>query len=413
MSSLWEVDPDVAGAIEGELKREEETLNLIASENYASSAVLEAQGSLMTNKYAEGYPNARYYGGCEFVDRAEEIAILRAKELFKCEHVNVQPHSGTQANMAVYLTVLKPGDRILGMDLAAGGHLSHGSKVNFSGSLFEVIAYGVNRQAQTIDLDALSALAKEYRPKMIIAGASAYSRVIDFEKFRKVADSIDAYLVADIAHIAGLVAAGIHPSPIPYAHFTTTTTHKTLRGPRGGVIICASEHASLIDKMVFPGIQGGPLMHVIAAKAVCFKEALGEEFKEYQNQTIKNAKVLAEELINLGFDLVSGGTDNHLLLIDLSNRGITGREAEGALGAAGIVVNKNAIPFDPKPPAVTSGIRLGTPALTTRGMKESQIKEIAKMITETLENRNDQEIIFRVGQRVSQLCEAFPVYRKD
>lgn len=410
MENLWKIDPDVARSIEEELEREEETLNLIASENYASLAVLCAQGSLMTNKYAEGYPGARYYGGCELVDRVEEIAISRARELFGCEHVNVQPHSGTQANMAVYLAMLKPGDRILGMNLSAGGHLSHGSKVNFSGRLFEAIYYGVNRKTQTIDLNEISSLAKEYRPRMIIAGASAYPRTIDFKGFREIADDVGAYLVADIAHIAGLVAAGLHPSPIAYAHFTTTTTHKTLRGPRGGMIMCGNEHGALIDKMIFPGIQGGPLMHIIAAKAVCFKEALDQEFKQYQSQVIKNAAILTEELIGLGLDLVSGGTDNHLLLVDLSGKGITGRQAEKALGEAGIVVNKNAIPFDPRPPAITSGIRLGTPALTTRGMKEDETRQIARMIGEVLDNTENPEVLREVGYSVKELCRSFPVY---
>ncbi|HAV43405.1 TPA: serine hydroxymethyltransferase [bacterium] len=410
MNALWKIDPEIAKAIEDEFQREEETLNLIASENYASPAVLEAQGSLLTNKYAEGYPGARYYGGCEFVDRAEEIAISRAKELFGCEHVNVQSHSGTQANMAVYLAILKPGDRILGMNLSCGGHLSHGSKINFSGFIFEAISYGVNRQSQTIDFDELSSLAEEYRPKMIVAGASAYSRIIDFKRFREIADSIGAYLVADIAHIAGLVATGIHPSPIPYAHFTTTTTHKTLRGPRGGMIMCGNEYATLIDKKVFPGSQGGPLMHIIAAKAVCFKEALAPEFKEYQSQVVKNAKALAEELMELDFNLVSGGTDNHLLLVDISNKGITGREAEEALGRAGIVVNKNAIPFDSRPPAVTSGIRLGTPAVTTRGMKEGEMCEIAHLIDQVLKDMGNQEVISEVAYRVKELSRSFPVY---
>lgn len=410
MNALWKVDPEIAKAIEDEVQREEETLNLIASENYTSPAVLEAQGSLLTNKYAEGYPGARYYGGCEFVDQAEEVAILRAKELFGCEHVNVQPHSGTQANMAVYLAVLKPGDRILGMNLSCGGHLSHGSKINFSGFIFEAISYGVNRQSQTIDFNELSSLAEEYRPKMIVAGASAYPRIIDFKRFREIADSIGAYLVADIAHIAGLVATGIHPSPIPYAHFTTTTTHKTLRGPRGGMIMCGNEYATLIDKRVFPGSQGGPLMHIIAAKAVCFKEALAPAFKEYQSQVVKNAKALAEELMELDFNLVSKGTDNHLLLVDMSNKGITGREAEEALGRAGIVVNKNAIPFDSRPPAVTSGIRLGTPAVTTRGMKEGEMCEIAHLIDQVLKDMGNQEVISEVAYRVKELSQSFPVY---
>lgn len=408
--SLCKTDPDVAEIIACEIEREKETLNLIASENYASLAVLEAQGSLMTNKYAEGYPGARYYGGCESVDRVERLAILRAMELFGCEHVNVQPHSGTQANMAVYLAVLKPGDRILAMDLSCGGHLSHGSKVSFSGRLFEVMVYGVDRTSQTIDLDSLFRLAQESRPRMIIAGASAYPRIIDFKGFREVADSVGAYLMADIAHIAGLVASGLHPGPIPYAHFTTTTTHKTLRGPRGGMIMCGKEFGTRIDKTIFPGIQGGPLMHTIAAKAVCFKEALSQEFVEYQRQVIENAKILAEELIDLGYELVSGGTDNHLLLIDLSKKEITGREAEELLGRAGIVVNKNAVPFDPKPATITSGIRIGTPALTTRGMRQDEMREIARMIDEVLRSKGDEGVILRIARRAKDLCRAFPVY---
>jgi glycine hydroxymethyltransferase len=411
MNELSEFDPELSEAIEGELKREEETLNLIASENYASKSVLKVQGSLLTNKYAEGYPGRRYYGGCEFIDRAERLAISRAKELFGAEYVNVQPHSGTQANMAIYLAMLKPGERILGMDLSSGGHLSHGSRVNFSGFLFESITYGVDPETHRIDFDELLRLAREKRPKLIVAGASAYPRILDFKRFREVADEVGAYLVADIAHIAGLIAGGQHPSSIPYAHFTSTTTHKTLRGPRGGMVMCKEEYGGLIDKMLFPGIQGGPLMHIIAAKALCFKEALTPAFKEYQSQIIKNAKALADELMGLGFDLVSGGTENHLLLVDLSREGISGREAEEALERAGIVVNKNSIPFDPKPPAITSGIRLGTPALTTRGMKEEEIKEVARMIGEVLRNIEKEGIISKIKRRALELSSAFPIYK--
>lgn len=411
MDEVLGADPELWMAIQGELEREEGTLNLIASENYASKDILRLQGSIFTNKYAEGYPKARYYGGCEFVDKVESLAISRAKELFGAEHANVQPHSGTQANMAVYLALLRPGDRIMGMDLSAGGHLSHGSKVNFSGLLFEVTTYGVDPKTHTIDFDALLRLAKENRPRLIIAGASAYPKILDFKRFREIADEVGAYLVADIAHIAGLVATGHHPSPIPYAHFTTTTTHKTLRGPRGGMILTHQEYRGLIDKMVFPGIQGGPLMHIIAAKALCFKEALSPSFKEYQSQIIKNAKALADGLIGCGFDLICGGTENHLLLVDLSKKGLTGREAEEALERAGIVVNKNTIPFDPRPPTITSGIRLGTPALTTRGMKEDEMLEIAMMIDEVLKNIESMDVICRVRKRVRELSEAFPVYK--
>ncbi|MEK7735926.1 MAG: serine hydroxymethyltransferase, partial [Nitrospirota bacterium] len=373
-------DPDIYRAIQGEIEREKEKIVLIASENYASSAVLEAQGSVFTNKYAEGYPNKRYYGGCEYADIVENLAIERAKELFGAEHVNVQPHSGTQANMAVYFAFLKPGDTILGMNLSHGGHLSHGASVNFSGMLYKSISYGVNKETGYIDYDEVRRLAVKNKPKMILVGASAYSRTLDFKTFSEIAKEAGAYLTADIAHIAGLVAAGIHPSPVPYADFVTTTTHKTLRGPRGGMIMCRAEYAKAIDKMIFPGIQGGPLVHVIAAKAVAFKEALNDGFKEYQKKVIENAKKLADELIKRGFRIISGGTDNHLMLVDLANKGITGKKAEEALDKAGITVNKNSIPYDERPPAITSGMRLGTPCVTTRGMGEAEMTDIAEII---------------------------------
>ncbi|BAT71335.1 glycine hydroxymethyltransferase [Thermosulfidibacter takaii ABI70S6] len=407
---IWDVDPEIAKAILSELKRQEYKLEMIASENFASPAVMQTQGCVMTNKYAEGYPGKRYYGGCEFVDIAETLAIERAKKLFDAEHVNVQPHSGTQANMAVYMAVLKPGDTILAMDLAHGGHLSHGARVNFSGKLYNVVFYGVRRDTETIDFEQVRALAKEHKPKLIVVGASAYPRIIEFDKFRKIADEVGAYVMADIAHIAGLVAAGIHPSPIPYCEFVTTTTHKTLRGPRGGMIMCKQEFAKDVDKTVFPGIQGGPLMHVIAAKAVAFKEALSEEFKRYQEQVVKNAKALANRLASHGLRIVSGGTDNHLMLVDLRPIGITGNVAEKALEEAGITVNKNMIPFDTEKPTVTSGIRIGTPALTTRGMKEAEMEEIGDLIAYVLKNIDKEEVRKEVYQKVRNLCERFPLY---
>ncbi len=407
---LWDVDPEIARAILGEIERQAYKLEMIASENFASPAVMEAQGCVMTNKYAEGYPGKRYYGGCQFVDMAENLAIERAKRLFGAEHVNVQPHSGTQANMAVYMAVLNPGDTILAMDLAHGGHLSHGARVNFSGKLYNVVFYGVRRDTETIDYDQVEKLAVEHRPKLIVVGASAYPRVIDFERFRRIADRVGAYVMADIAHIAGLVAAGVHPSPVPHCEFVTTTTHKTLRGPRGGMIMCRSEFAKVIDKTVFPGIQGGPLMHVIAAKAVAFKEALSEEFKEYQRQIVKNAKTLAERLAKHGLRIVSGGTDNHLMLVDLRPIGITGDVAEKALEEAGITVNKNMIPFDPEKPTVTSGIRIGTPALTTRGMKEAEMEEIGDLIAYVLKNVDKPEVRKEVYSKVRDLCERYPLY---
>ncbi len=407
---IWDVDPEVAKAILGEIERQAFKLEMIASENFASPAVMEATGCVMTNKYAEGYPGRRYYGGCQFVDVVETLAIERAKKLFGAEHVNVQPHSGTQANMAVYMAVLKPGDTILAMDLAHGGHLSHGARVNFSGKLYNVVFYGVRKDTETIDYEQVRALAKEHRPKLIVVGASAYPRVIDFEKFREIADEVGAYVMADIAHIAGLVAAGIHPSPIPHCEFVTTTTHKTLRGPRGGMVMCRKEFAKDVDKTVFPGIQGGPLMHVIAAKAVALKEALTEEFRSYQRQIVKNAKVLAERLASHGFRIVSGGTDNHLMLVDLRPIGITGDVAEKALEEAGITVNKNMIPFDPEKPTVTSGIRIGTPALTTRGMKEPEMEEIGDLIAYVLKNIDKPSVRGEVREKVRSLCERFPLY---
>ncbi len=417
MRSLRESDPEVWQAIEDEKRREGEKIVLIASENYASQAVLEAQGSVLTNKYAEGYPGRRYYGGCEFADIIEDLAIRRARELFGAEHVNVQPHSGSQANMAVYFAALEPGDTILGMKLTHGGHLTHGAAASFSGKLYKSISYGVRRVSEAgrpaghIDYDEVEALAKEHRPKMIVVGASAYPRIIDFKRFREIADMVGAYLMADMAHIAGLVAGGVHPSPVPYAHFVTSTTHKTLRGPRGGMIMCNDEAlGKKIDHVIFPGIQGGPLMHVIAAKAVAFREASEPEFRTYQAQVARNAQALAEELIARGFDLVSGGTDNHLMLVDLTNKGVTGKEAEAALDLAGITVNKNGIPFDLKPPTVTSGIRIGTPIVTTRGMKEPEMAEIGDMIASVIHDINDAGNLERVRERAKSLASQFPVY---
>lgn len=403
-------DPDIYRAIQGEIEREREKIVLIASENYASPAVLEAQGSVFTNKYAEGYPNKRYYGGCEYADIVEILAIERAKELFGAEHVNVQPHSGSQANMAVYFAFLNPGDTILGMNLSHGGHLSHGASVNFSGILYKSATYGVNKETGYIDYDEVRRLAVKNKPKMILVGASAYSRTLDFKTFSEIAKEVGAYLTADIAHIAGLVAAGIHPSPVPYADFVTTTTHKTLRGPRGGMIMCRAKYAKAIDKMIFPGIQGGPLVHVIAAKAVAFKEALNDGFKEYQRKVIENAKRLAEELIKRGFRIISGGTDNHLMLVDLANKGITGKEAEEALDKAGITVNKNSIPYDERPPAITSGMRLGTTCVTTRGMGEAEMTGIAEIIDEVLRNNSDEAKIGSLRQRAGEICKRFPIY---
>ncbi len=410
MSVLKDFDPDIFNAIENEKKRQMYGLELIASENLVSRAVLEAQGSILTNKYAEGYPGKRYYGGCEYVDVVENIAIERAKELFGAEHANVQPHSGSQANMAVYMSTLNPQDRLLGMDLSNGGHLTHGARVSFSGKLYISFGYGVNPETGLIDYDEVQAIADEFKPRLIVCGASAYPRIIDFKRFREIADSVGAYLMADIAHIAGLVAADLHPSPIPYCEFVTTTTHKTLRGPRGGMILTKEFFAKPIDKMVFPGMQGGPLMHVIAAKAVCFKEAMSEEFKEYQKQVVKNAKKLAQVLMESGFKLVSGGTDNHLMLVDLTDKKITGKEAEEALGKVGITVNKNTIPGDTQSPFVTSGIRIGTPAITTRGMKEKEMEKIGEFITETLNNIGNEKKYAVIREEVRKLCEEFMFY---
>jgi len=408
--SLKSIDPEVFEAIQKEIQRERRNIVLIASENYASPSVLEVQGSVFTNKYAEGYPGKRYYGGCEYADIVENLAIQRAKELFGAEHVNVQPHSGSQANMAVFFSVLKPGDTILSMSLSHGGHLSHGASVNFSGILYKTVFYGVNRETGYIDYNEVRRLALENKPRMILVGASAYSRIIDFKIFSDIAKKVGAYLMADIAHIAGLVAAGLHPSPIPHADFVTSTTHKTLRGPRGGMIMCKAEHAKAIDKTIFPGIQGGPLVHVIAAKAVALKEALNHEFRDYQAKVVKNAQKLAQELITRGFKIISDGTDNHMMLVDLTNKDITGKDAEEALGKARITVNKNVIPYDERQPAITSGIRLGTPCVTTRGMGEVEIIEIAEIISSIIQNNKDAEAINALAKRVDFLCEKFPVY---
>ncbi|RJP56586.1 MAG: serine hydroxymethyltransferase [Candidatus Auribacter fodinae] len=410
MEPLRIVDPEIAAAIDHEIERQTYTLELIASENFVSKAVLEAQGSVMTNKYAEGYPAKRWYNGCEYVDIAESKAIERAKQLFGADHVNVQPHSGSQANMAVYLAVLQPGDTILAMDLAHGGHLTHGHKMNFSGILYNIVSYGVRQDTEQIDYDQVESLAREHKPKLIIAGASAYPRFIDFERFASIAKSVGAYFMTDMAHIAGLVAAGIHPSPVPHCDFVTTTTHKTLRGPRAGMILCKEEFAKDIDRLVFPGIQGGPLMHAIAAKAVAFKEALQPSFKEYAKQVVANAKVLASSLQQGGCRIVSGGTDNHLMMVDVSPLGLTGKDAALLLEEAAITVNKNLIPFDTKSPFVTSGIRLGTPALTTRGMKEAEMKLVAEYILKTLRNKDNKVIIESVKKDVHKLCSKFILY---
>ncbi len=409
-SHVKRVDSEVYQALVKELLRQESNIELIASENFASIAVMEAQGSVMTNKYAEGYPASRWYNGCEFVDIVERLAIERAKQLFGAEYVNVQPHSGSQANMAVYMTALEPGDTVLAMDLACGGHLTHGHPLNFSGKVYKIVSYGVNRDTEQLDYDEIRDLAIKHRPKLILAGASAYPRIIDFAKFKEIADEVGAYLFVDMAHIAGLVAAGLHPSPVPYAQFVTTTTHKTLRGPRGGMILSKSEFARKMNSRVFPGIQGGPLMHVIAAKAVALKEALSDEFKEYQQQIVKNAKAMAEEFLSMGYRLVSGGTDNHLFMIDVfKSRGITGKDAANYLDLAGITVNKNLIPFDQNSPMVASGIRIGTPAVTTRGMKEEEMSQIAKLIDRVLSNPSD-EVIEEVRGEVLELTKAFPLY---
>jgi glycine hydroxymethyltransferase len=410
MSHLWQTDPEVAAAVLGEIRRQSETLELIASENFVSEAVLETVGSVMTNKYAEGYPGRRYYGGCQYVDVGESLAIERAKQLFGAEHVNVQPHSGTQANMAVYFTVMEPGDTMLGMNLSHGGHLSHGHPINFSGKYFNVVQYGVREDDETVDFDALRRLALEHKPKLVMAGASAYPRILDFTKFREICDEAGAVLVADIAHIAGLVATGLHPTPVGVADYITTTTHKTLRGPRAGMIMCREELAKDLDRVVFPGIQGGPLMHVIAAKAVCFAEALKPEFKDYQKQIVANAAALAARLAENGLRIVSGGTDTHLLLVDLRPVELTGKVAEKRLEDAGITVNKNTIPFDPQKPFVTSGIRIGTPALTTRGMKEPEMEAIGDMIARVLKDIENDAVAAEVREEVRELCERFPLY---
>jgi glycine hydroxymethyltransferase len=408
--SLADTDPEVASAIANELHRQNSGLELIASENFVSQAVLEAAGSVLTNKYAEGYPGKRYYGGCEFVDVAESLAISRAKELFGAEHANVQPHSGAQANMAVYFTLLKPGDTVLGMNLAHGGHLTHGHPLNFSGKLYTIVPYGVRKDDERIDYDEFERLAHEHKPKMIMVGASAYPRVFDFERIAKVGRDVGSPIVTDMAHFAGLVAAKAHPNPVPHSDFVTTTTHKTLRGPRGGLILCRSPYAKDLDRSVFPGVQGGPLMHIIAAKAVCLKEAMEPGFADYQRQIVANAKRLAEGLKNAGFRLVSGGTDNHLMLVDVFSKGLTGKVAEAALGKAGITVNKNAIPFDQNPPMVASGIRIGTPAVTSRGMREPEMDLIADFISRVLASSDDDAVAAAVREKVEALCRKFPLY---
>lgn len=413
LTDLKIIDPEVKAAIDQELGRQREKLEMIASENIVSKAVMQAQGSVLTNKYAEGYPGKRYYGGCEYVDIVEQLAIDRAKKLFGATYANVQPHSGAQANTAVYFALLQPGDTILGMNLTDGGHLTHGSPVNISGKYFKIVPYGVNKETERIDYDELEKLAKEHKPKLIVGGASAYSRIIDFERMAQIAKSVGAYFMVDMAHIAGLVAAGLHPNPVPYADVVTTTTHKTLRGPRGGLILCHDEEfGKQFNKAIFPGIQGGPLMHVIAAKAVAFKEALSEEFKVYQKQVIDNAQALADELTNKGFRIVSGGTDNHLMLVDLRSKNITGKETQFLLDEIGITANRNTIPFEPLSPFVTSGLRLGTPALTTRGLKEQDIREVADIIANVIEHREDSTVIEQAKVQVQAICKRFPLYEE-
>lgn len=406
--NLKKEDKEIYDLMKKELKRQEKGIELIASENFVSRAVMEAMGSHLTNKYAEGYSGKRYYGGCGIVDKVEEIARQRAKELFGAEHVNVQPHSGSQANMAVYFTILKPGDTVLGMDLSNGGHLTHGSPVNFSGKLFNFVSYGVDENTETIDYNNVRELALKHKPKLIVAGASAYSRIIDFKKFKEICDEVNAYFMVDMAHIAGLVATGAHPSPVPYADFVTSTTHKTLRGPRGGLILCKEKYAKDLDKNIFPGMQGGPLMHIIAAKAVCFKEALDSSFKTYIDNVVLNCNVLGEELVKYGFKLVSNGTDNHLILVNLSNKNITGKEAENLLDSIGITVNKNTVPNEKRSPFVTSGIRIGTAAVTTRGFDVEAMKEIANIINEAIENK-DKDLTY-LNERVKALCAKYPLY---
>lgn len=406
--NVKKVDEEVYALMEKELNRQQKGIELIASENFASEAVMEAMGSYLTNKYAEGYPGKRYYGGCYVVDEIEDIARNRAKELFGAEHANVQPHAGSQANMAVYFTILKPGDTVLGMDLSHGGHLTHGSPVNFSGRLFNFVSYGVDRETERINYDEVRKIALECKPKLIVAGASAYARIIDFKKFREIADEVGAYFMVDMAHIAGLVAAGLHPSPVPYADFVTSTTHKTLRGPRGGLILCKEKYAKDLDKNIFPGMQGGPLMHVIAGKAVCFKEALDPSFKEYMTKVVNNCRVLGEELVNRGFKLVSDGTDNHLILVDLNNKDVTGKEVENLLDTIGVTVNKNTVPNETRSPFVTSGIRIGTAAVTTRGFEEEDMKVIAEIIDEAIQNREGDLSTLR--EKVEALCDKHPLY---
>ncbi|PLX48984.1 MAG: serine hydroxymethyltransferase [Desulfobulbaceae bacterium] len=410
MSSLKNSDPEIFRAIRFELERQTNQLELIASENIVSSAVLEAQGSIFTNKYAEGYPNKRYYGGCEYADEVESLAIARARDLFDAPYANVQPHSGSQANMAVYFACLRPGDKVLGMDLAHGGHLTHGAKVSFSGDLYDFVSYGLNKESEQIDMAEVERLAEQERPKLIVAGASAYPRIIDFAGFRAIADKVGALFMVDMAHIAGLVAAGVHPSPVGHAHFVTTTTHKTMRGPRGGLILAEEEYGKKLNSKIFPGIQGGPLVHVIAAKAVAFREAMGAEFKTYQRQVVANTRVLADKLQGHGFRLVSGGSDNHLVLVDLNNKEVTGKDAEEALEVAGLTVNKNAIPFDTQSRFVTGGIRIGTPAVTTRGLKEAEMEKIADWINRAVDNRLNKEELGRIRVEVRMLCEEFPLY---
>ena len=407
---MYEVDPQIAAAIDNETRRQHEGLELIASENFVSEAVLEAAGSVFTNKYAEGYPGKRYYGGCEFADVVENLARDRAKQLFGAEHANVQPHSGSQANMEAYASVLQPGDTILGLNLAHGGHLTHGHHLNFSGKTYKIVPYGVTKETETIDYDALEKLAEEHRPKLIIGGGSAYPRIIDFARMRQIADKIGALFLVDMAHFAGLVAGGVHPSPVPHAQIVTTTTHKTLRGPRSGMILSKAEFGAAIDKVVFPGMQGGPLVHIMAAKAICFHEAMQPEFRIYAKQVVANAKVLAEKLAAESFRIISGGTDTHLMLVDVFSKGMLGSEAEKALGEAGITVNKNAIPFDTNPPMKPSGIRIGSPAVTTRGMKEREMQQIGHWIAEALHHRTDAAVLGRIRKEVLDLCEAFPLY---
>ncbi len=410
--SLAETDPEIADALREEVRRQATGLELIPSENFVSEAVLETMGSVLTNKYAEGYPGKRYYGGCEFADRAEQLAIDRAKDLFGAEHANVQPHSGTQANIGVYMTVLQPGDVVLGMNLAHGGHLTHGHPLNFSGKTYKFVPYGVSKETETIDYDDLERLAREHQPKMIVAGASAYSRIIDFPRMSQIAHSVGAIFFVDMAHIAGLIAAGVHPSPVPHADFVSTTTHKTLRGPRGGLVLCREKYAKDLDRSTFPGIQGGPLMHIIAAKAVCLKEAMEPGFREYQRQVVANAKTLAAGIARRGYRIVSGGTDNHLFLVDIHSRGLTGADAQPALDRAGITINKNSIPFDPLPPMKASGIRMGTPAVTTRGMREPEMEKIAGWIADVLDRLGDASTEHRVRAEVAAFASNFPLYTR-